>query len=187
VAKGVDAQDLAGERLRILSRRGVAGVAGGDEEHSVRIDRERAGVSGRSPRDARQHRFGDVAGGDPDHPVVDGSGDIGVDQLIFGIAGGQRETGEAAISGRVDRQRGYLLVRSVALNLQDSAGGAFSDQTHRRGARQYDQRGDRFQAGRDDLRVRIRAALWWARRWTAVWARAGRAGSLRDFQPRSSF
>src|SRR5206468_8663482 len=90
-AGGVDAQHLAGQRVLIGGRGGVAGVAGGQQQRAAVVLGEGAAVAGGAARDAGEHRLGGVTFGDADHAVVGGGGDVGEQQAVLGVGGGQRE------------------------------------------------------------------------------------------------
>ena len=134
-----------------------AGVAGRDEQVAVPVDGQRPAVVRRSARDAAQHRLRRLVRRDPHHPVVGAGRDVGVDQVVRAVAGGQHQPGEPPAGRRRpaivattcgSRSRSTRSTRPVARSptsaVRPSGNGATAD--------------DRVQAGLDHLRVRVGAA-----------------------------
>ena len=177
LAERVDPQHLAGERPWI----GAARVAGGDEQRPVDVDDERAGVVRGTARDAGEDGLGGFSADDADDAVVRRGGDVGVEELVLVVAGGEHETGEPAAARRVDRHGGQQFGVATLLHLEHPAGGAFADDRGV-GFGQRRHRTDRFEAGGHDLRIGI-GALHRGRGCTAalrsVRGGAGRGGPVR--------
>ena len=149
-------RSAAAFRQRSVFRR-QTGRPGGHQHRVAAVGGQRAPVVAAAARDAGEHGLRILARCQAQHPVVVGGGGVGVHQPVFGVSGGEHQTGQAAAPARVDRHRRHQHRVHPALHPQHPTGGSLG---HERGTRvgQHRHRRDRRETGGHHLQVGIVAA-----------------------------